>query len=74
MCHMSADTLDELHEMADKIGLRREWFQISNSGLPHYDISLGKKKLALKYGAVECDQRTIVAKSKILMKELEECE
>lgn len=26
-CHMMADTLDELHAMAVKIGLKRAWFQ-----------------------------------------------
>jgi len=27
MCHMVADTLNELHLMADKIGMERRWFQ-----------------------------------------------
>lgn len=46
MCHMVADNEVELHKMADKIGLKREWYQGD-----HYDISLSKRKLALKYGA-----------------------
>lgn len=47
MCHMIADSMEELHEMAAKIGLKREWFQGD-----HYDISLSKKNIALKNGAV----------------------
>ena len=27
MCHMVADTLEELHIMADAIGVKRKWFQ-----------------------------------------------
>lgn len=49
MCHMVADTLPELHEMADKIGINRKWFQ--NKKLPHYDICLSKKELAIQNGA-----------------------
>lgn len=48
MCHMIADTERELHEMADKIGLKRSWYQDD-----HYDVSLSKKKLALQRGAKE---------------------
>ncbi len=52
MCHMMADTLEELHEMAGNIGLRREWFQ-DHKRHPHYDVSLSRRKLAVKYGAKE---------------------
>lgn len=51
MCHLIADTLDELHEFADKLGLHREWFQPSVN-LPHYDISQSKRKLAIELGAI----------------------
>lgn len=58
MCHMMADTLEELHAMADKIGVNRKWFQPESS--PHYDICLEKKKLALAAGAQEADRYKIV--------------
>ncbi|MGH7490593.1 MAG: DUF4031 domain-containing protein [bacterium] len=46
MSHMIADSEEELHAMADKIGVARRWFQKD-----HYDITQAKKALALKYGA-----------------------
>lgn len=59
MCHMVADTLDELHTMADKIGVSRRWFQ-DNPNHPHYDIALSKRKLAIKFGAKELTSRQMV--------------
>jgi len=52
-CHMTADTLEELHEMADKIGMKRSWFQKSKKDVPHYDLVASRRKLAVKYGAIE---------------------
>jgi len=49
MCHMLADTVDELHAMADKIGLKREWYQPKS--IPHYDVCQAKRRLAIKNGA-----------------------
>lgn len=47
--HLIADTLTELHEFAQSLGLKREWFQPKS--YPHYDLFRGKPKLALKGGA-----------------------
>ena len=52
MSHMMADTLEELHGMAAKIGMNREWFQ-NHKKYPHYDVSLTRRDLAIKHGAVE---------------------
>jgi len=57
MCHMIADSLDELHAMAAAIGMRRDWFQPTS--FPHYDVSLTRRARALKLGAVEVDRREL---------------
>lgn len=48
MCHMIADTPDELHAMADRIGVARRWHQGD-----HYDICKAKRRLAVSFGAIE---------------------
>lgn len=59
-CHMYADNLEELHYMAYRIGLKREWFQ-NVTRLPHYDLTESRRVLAVKYGAVETDRRHVVS-------------
>lgn len=49
--HLMADSLDELHEFAQRLGLRRNWFQGRASGA-HYDITAAKRESALRLGAV----------------------
>jgi hypothetical protein len=57
MCHMWADTHDELLAMADKIGVQRKWLQQPpKASWVHFDICLAKKKLAIKHGAVLTDK------------------
>lgn len=58
MCHMLADTDDELHAMAARIGVARRWWQSpeKTSG-SHYDIALSKRALAVLAGAVEITQK-----------------
>lgn len=58
MCHMLADTLEELHDMADQIGMKRKWFQPRS--FPHYDLSKSKRKLAIENGAIEIDNTQVV--------------
>ena len=52
MCHMLGDTDDELHAMADLIGVARKWHQGD-----HYDICLSKRAKAVTAGAVEITMR-----------------
>jgi hypothetical protein len=51
-CHMTADTLDELHAMAARIGLKRAWFQ-DHRLMPHYDLTPRRRAAAVEAGATE---------------------
>lgn len=57
MCHMLADSDDELHAMADKIGISRRWHQKAGTTHSHYDICKVKRALAVEHGAVEISMR-----------------
>lgn len=61
MCHMIADSYEELHDMAKNIGMKSDWFQ-SNASFPHYDVCLMRKKKALEYGAIEVSRKELVIK------------
>lgn len=62
MSHMIADTPDELHAMADKIGVARRYYQAPpKASFWHYDVSKGKRDLAIGYGAEDCERNTFVA-------------
>lgn len=53
MCHMMADTTDELIVMADLIGVPRKWIQFPGTYKEHFDICLSKRAYAVTLGAVE---------------------
>ena len=57
-CHMAADTLEELHALAERIGLKRSWFQ--RVPRPHYDLTPSKHALAVKAGAKELSSGSFV--------------
>ena len=64
-CHLTADNLDELHKFAQRLGLKREWYQgPPKTAYPHYDTVFHAK--ALKLGAQLVDSRVIVRKAKEL--------
>lgn len=46
---ISSESIDELNNFADKIGLKREWIQ--NHRIIHYDLFGGKSLRALQEGA-----------------------
>lgn len=57
MCHLWADTEEELLAMVDLIGVKRRWIQRPpEASWVHFDISLGKKALAIRQGAVLTDK------------------
>lgn len=61
MCHMLADTDEELHAMAARIGVQRKWHQKPGTPHSHYDICLSKRAKAVKAGALEIDRRGVAA-------------
>lgn len=65
MCHMWADTLEELLSMVDAIGVQRKWIQghptLSHgkhklASWVHFDISKAKRAQAVAAGAIETDR------------------
>lgn len=78
--HLISDQLDpdELHRFAvGVLSLKREYFQpgidkntgVYNPGHDHYDITLGKRRLAVSLGATQIEinelGRIIIAKNKL---------
>lgn len=62
MCHMVADSPEELHAMADGIGVSRRWFQRPpRASFWHYDVCKSKRAEAVKRGAIECGRNDFVA-------------
>lgn len=59
-CHLIADTLEELHEFAARLGLRRSWFQPHST--PHYDLTASKRAAAVALGAVELARHPFMLK------------
>ncbi|MGW7617359.1 DUF4031 domain-containing protein [Streptomyces antimycoticus] len=62
-CHLTADTEEELHAFAKRLGLRRSWFQKKSDRdyRWHYDVTPPKRAQAVKLGAVEIDRHGVVA-------------
>jgi Protein of unknown function (DUF4031) len=58
--HMFADSVDELHAMADSLGLKRIWFQ-NKHNFPHYDVVPSKRNLAIRFGAKAVTQEESIA-------------
>jgi allophanate hydrolase subunit 1 len=61
MCHMLADSDEELHAMAARLSLKMEWHQKPGTVHSHYDIALSKRRLAVHFGAIEITRSQLVA-------------
>ena len=61
MCHMLADTTDELVEMARRIGVNPKWIQKAGTEREHFDIATSKRALAVATGAIEITMKQAAA-------------
>ena len=59
-CHLAADTLEELHAFAAKLGMKREWFQEGRGRHPHYDLVKTKRDKAIALGAKPVTGRDLI--------------
>lgn len=59
MCHMIADSTDELLAMADLIGVDRKWIQKAGRHDEHFDIAMSKRRIALDAGAIEVSMKDL---------------
>ncbi|MGB3500004.1 MAG: DUF4031 domain-containing protein [Mesorhizobium sp.] len=60
-CHMLADSEDELHAFAARLGLKRSSYQgppVTKN--PHYDLTAFERNRALRIGAVAVTRHEIV--------------
>lgn len=61
MCHMIADTPEELVAMADRIGVNQRWLQKAGTPFEHFDVSKIMRVRAVEAGAVEVTPRQLVS-------------
>ena len=59
-CHLIADSVEELIAFAVSMGMRPEWYQPKSS--PHFDLTAEGRAIAVSAGAIELDNRELVAK------------
>lgn len=53
MCHMVADSTEELLAMAKNIGVPAKWIQGAGTPHEHFDICRSKRRIAVTLGAIE---------------------
>lgn len=64
MCHMIADTTEELLTMARKIGVQIKWLQKSGTAQEHFDICMSMRDKAIANGAISISWRQTAAMCK----------
>jgi len=65
-CHLMADSDEELHAMAGRLGLRRAWHQTRPPhSISHYDLTVRKRARAVQLGAIEVDMRFMPERERV---------
>ena len=62
MCHMIADSHEELCAMAMQIGVARRWLQHEGTYQEHFDLSISRRERAVRAGAIEITTRELARK------------
>ena len=73
-CHLFVPPMDDaarpLMKFGGGIGMRPDWFQRSNGGMPHFDLNGSKRAAAIAAGAIPVG-RDVVATFSTLWREFE---
>lgn len=73
-CHLFCDgDLQELHQFAARLGLKREWFQ-DHASLPHYDLTERKRQRAILLGAASVGSDKTVKQMEMHHRDTEDTE
>ena len=65
--HLVADTEEELHAFAERVGLGRHWWEGVQKGHPHYDIPAKRWKAVMRGGAVIVTSREMVIRAQCMI-------
>ncbi len=60
MCHVGADTTEELLEMMDKLKIDRQHLQFAGTWKEHFDVSQAKRRQAVALGAKEVTSKELI--------------
>ena len=58
-CHMVSVDLNELHDFADRLGVKRCWYSTKKNS-PHYDITEEQRSKAIQTGALPATRRQVL--------------
>ena len=60
VCHLFADSDEELLAFGGRIGLKATWLQRSKRKLTHFDLIESVRRKAVRAGAIEVDREFVV--------------
>lgn len=59
-CHLAASTIEELHAFAERLGVKRCWFENKRGrNQPHYDLRVAMIPKAIELGAEQVSNREL---------------
>jgi hypothetical protein len=62
--HLIADSTEELHLFAARLGLQHDWYQ-GGAKYPHYDLTLTIRANAIAFGAIQLNGRAFIDKARL---------